>query len=581
MIFAVALMAIFALLSKRVALAANVLSIGVWVSLVTITTFTRGVHSPVVMCFPLVIMSVGWVHSIRMAMVITTLTIVATVALAVAEIYGSSFYTLESSTVVQAGDQIVVYLVSASLITFFVKLYRFRLSELHQLSIELTHKNQAFEQRTLELKRAQSVAKIGSWITDLVTNQIRISVEAGRILGLDSNQILDNRQYLNLVHPDDHEDLKQAWQLALNMQDFDHEHRIVVQGNVRWVRQKAEFDFDPSGLPVSAAGIVQDVSALKQAQLALKASEDRYRTLIEWSPDAILAHRAGHIVYANPAAVRLFGAPYAQVLLEKKTVELIHPDYVESQTKRMHAIYKHEVIPAAVESKFLRLDGQVIDVEVQGTAIDFDGEPAIQVVIRDISKRKLIENRVRQLAFYDDLTLLPNRRLLHDRLNQAIASQKRTGNFGAVMFLDLDNFKPLNDRFGHSLGDQLLIEVAQRLKGCVREMDTTARFGGDEFVVAVEELTSNLEESKLLVRNLAEKIRTCLSEPYQLATTAQEGASESVCHQCTASIGVAMISDLDSTPDDLVKWADSAMYHAKSQGRNCIEFYVHGNSLFG
>ncbi len=314
---------------------------------------------------------------------------------------------------------------------------------MHQLSIELTQKNQAFEQRTLELKRAQSVAKMGSWVADLITNQIRISTEAGRILGLESDQILGNLQYLNLVHPNDQEALKQAWQLALNRQNFDQEHRIIVKGHVRWVRQKAEFDFDPSGQPVSAAGIIQDVSALKQAQLALKASEDRYRTLIEWSPEAIMAHRAGKIIYVNPAAVRLFGAPYAQVLMEKTTTELIHPDYIESQTKRMHAIYNHEVIPPTIECKFLRLDGQIIDVEVQGTAIDFDGEPAIQVVIRDITKRKLIENRVRQLAFYDDLTLLPNRRLLHDRLHQAIAAQKRTGNFGAVMFLDLDNFKPL------------------------------------------------------------------------------------------------------------------------------------------
>ncbi len=99
--------------------------------------------------------------------------------------------------------------------------------------------------------------------------------------------------------------------------------------------------------------------------------------------------------------------------------------------------------------------------------------------------------------------------------------------------------------------------------------------------MAVEELTSDLEESKLLARSLAEKIRACLSEPYQLTATALGGNPEPVCHQCTASIGVAMITDLDSTPDDLVKWADSAMYHAKSQGRNCIEFYVHGDSLFG
>jgi diguanylate cyclase (GGDEF)-like protein/PAS domain S-box-containing protein len=506
------------------------------------------------------------------------MTIAATVLMAFAQTQSLQSYSLDSPIVVHAGDQIVVYLVSAALITFFVKIYHSRLHQLQQLSVDLMQKRESIEMRKQELKRAQAVSHIGSWVSYLEADRIRMSSEACRILGMVPGQTIGYHDYMNLVHPEDKAELKQAWQLALNKQGFDHEYRVIVNGTVRWVRQKAELTFDASGHAVRAEGIVQDTSTLKQAQKALKASEDRYRTLIEWAPDAILVHKLGKIVYVNPAALRLFGAPYAQALMEKSTTELIHPNFREMQTDRMLKIYSYEPVGSAVECKFLRLDGEVIDVEVHGTAIDFDGELAIQVVVRNIAQRKRIESQVRQLAFYDELTQLPNRRLLQDRLSQAIAAHKRSRNYGAVMFLDLDNFKPLNDRFGHSVGDLLLVEVAQRLKTCVREMDTTARFGGDEFVVVIEELTDNLDESKLLTHNLANKIGACLSETYQLVTQAPDGVSATVQHHCTASIGVAMIDNPDVTPDDLVKWADAAMYQAKSQGRNCIAFYSLNNS---
>jgi diguanylate cyclase (GGDEF)-like protein/PAS domain S-box-containing protein len=365
----------------------------------------------------------------------------------------------------------------------------------------------------------------------------------------------------------------QAWQLALNGQDLDHEHRIQVNNSVRWVRQMADVEFDADGVPISAVGTVQDITERKLAQLALTRSEARHRTLIEWAPDAVLVHREGVILYVNPAAVRLFGAPYAHALMSKRTIELIHPDFREEQVARMHSLYNHEKIPPCVEAKFMRLDGQAIDVEVQGTAIDYDGDVAIHVVVRDITQRKKMERQVRRLAFYDTLTLLPNRRLLRDRLSQAIAVARRNDKFGAVMFLDLDNFKPLNDKFGHNLGDQLLVEVAQRLKACVREVDTVARFGGDEFIAVIEDLSADREEAVLLARTVANKISHRLAEPYTLENLNHHGLKETVMHRCTASIGVVILSKQDDSPDDLVKWADAAMYLAKSLGRNQIQFY--------
>lgn len=479
-------------------------------------------------------------------------------------------YATPDQTMALAGAMLTV---SVLLLIFFHRIYQSRLTELHELSTRLAERTQTLEQRTGELKRAQAVGNIGSWVSDIPADQIRLSLQGCHILGLEPCRPLSYQDYMDLVFPDDRPALAEAWQLALHGGDFDQEHRLWVNGEVHWVRQRAELEFDKKRRPTSAVGTLQDVTDLKKAQLALAGSEERYRTMIEWSPDAILVHRVGKILYANPAAVRLFGAPYAQFLMDKATSELIHPDSLAEQTARMGNIIRHETIAPMVEAKFLRLDGCVMDVEVQGTAIDFDNGLAIHVVIRDITQRKKMERQVRQLAFYDALTQLPNRRLLSDRLNRAMASSRRSGNFGALMFLDLDNFKPLNDRYGHSVGDLLLVEVARRLKTCVREMDTVARFGGDEFVVVVEELAPDRGTSERLAQNLAEKIRKSLSALYSVAKADANGLVQDISHRCSASIGVAMITAAETSPDDLVKWADAAMYLAKNNGRNQIQFF--------
>jgi diguanylate cyclase (GGDEF)-like protein len=191
----------------------------------------------------------------------------------------------------------------------------------------------------------------------------------------------------------------------------------------------------------------------------------------------------------------------------------------------------------------------------------------------DITERKLMEEQVRLLAFFDPLTTLPNRRMFNDRLNQAMAASKRSGRCGALMFLDLDNFKPLNDTHGHEVGDLLLIEVARRLRGCLREVDTVARFGGDEFVVMLSELDGDKTQSTDQARGVAEKIRTSLAAPY-LLTRNQPGKEDKVVeHKCSISIGVVVFVNHEVSQSDLLKWADAAMYQAKSDGRNTIRFH--------
>ncbi|MBK9160455.1 MAG: PAS domain S-box protein [Nitrosomonadales bacterium] len=182
----------------------------------------------------------------------------------------------------------------------------------------------------------------------------------------------------------------------------------------------------------------------------------------------------------------------------------------------------------------------------------------------DITERKVAEAEIHRMAFFDPLTGLPNRRLLLDRLEHAQASGARSGIYGAIMFLDLDNFKTLNDTQGHDVGDQLLGEVARRLTACVRAGDTVARLGGDEFVVILEELSDAEPEAASLAEAVAEKILTLFGQPYLL------GDYE---YRCTSSIGVTLFNDGSESADELLKRADVAMYQAKEAGRNAIRFF--------
>lgn len=182
----------------------------------------------------------------------------------------------------------------------------------------------------------------------------------------------------------------------------------------------------------------------------------------------------------------------------------------------------------------------------------------------DITARKAAEDEINSLAFFDPLTRLPNRRLLLDRLKHALASSARNDRYGALLFIDLDHFKNLNDTLGHDIGDLLLQQVAERLNTCVRESDTVARLGGDEFVVMLEDLSGTIQEAANQAEAVGEKILATLNQPYALRSDE---------HHSTPSIGVALFADHHESIDELLKRADLAMYEAKAAGRNTLRFF--------
>ncbi len=319
----------------------------------------------------------------------------------------------------------------------------------------------------------------------------------------------------------------------------------------------------------------------QQAEDALRKSEGHFRMMTENVVDVVWKlDKEYRFTYISPADEKRRGYR-ADEVIGHHVFEMFDEEGIES-IKRA-AQQRHEAEAKGVpltdvtfEARHRCKDGSWIwgeirynpEFDAKGNVIGFYG------ISREITERKQMQDQVRQLAFYDPLTLLPNRHLLNERLNQAMAANQRKGRYAALMFLDLDNFKPINDIHGHSAGDLLLFEVGQRLKKCVREMDTVARFGGDEFIVVLSELETDKAQSIQHARHVADKVRTTLAEVYRLNVNYADKPSICIEHTCTVSIGVALFLGQEISIDDLLKRADISMYQAKESGRNAMKFYT-------
>ncbi|MBK1704203.1 EAL and GGDEF domain-containing protein [Halochromatium glycolicum] len=339
--------------------------------------------------------------------------------------------------------------------------------------------------------------------------------------------------------------------------------------------------------------IVTDLSAHKSAEEAVRQSEHRLKTIVENLPIGVwFLDQQGQITYGNPTAAQIWGGKDFSRYSDRTggstggstggdtgrntggstgcgiagSEPTLRELAVAPQQQAAVRAIRHGEMILNEELDILSLDGSRKTILSSAVPIhDREGEIVGAVVLnQDITDRKAAEEQIEQLAFFDALTQLPNRRLLIDRLGQVLAAIRRSAQHGAILFIDLDHFKDLNDSLGHDVGDQLLIQVAKRLSTCVRSRDTVARLGGDEFVVVLDGLSPEANRAAGQARSIAAKVQRTLAQPYELGT---------YIHHSTPSIGAALIDATEASVDELLKRADLAMYQAKEAGRNTLRFF--------
>lgn len=325
------------------------------------------------------------------------------------------------------------------------------------------------------------------------------------------------------------------------------------------------------GIPC-VLSVVRDVTATKAAeanlaavQQAREATETRYRIAFKTSLDAININRMsdGEYIDVNKAFLDIVGYEREEVI-GRTSLELnVWADRRDRQ--KMIEILHQSSSCQGLEAQFRKKSGEVFWGQMSASVIEIDGVPCVLSVTRDISAAKVAEDEIRSLAFYDTLTHLPNRRLVSERLRQTLVSSARGNRKGALLFIDLDNFKTLNDTLGHKTGDLMLQKVAERLVGCIRDADTVARLGGDEFVVILDDLGETVEEAAAHARTVAGKILRTIGQTYLL------GGRECL---STCSIGVTVFGDRKDAIDEVLQQADIAMYQAKAAGRNTLRFFA-------
>ncbi|MES3008516.1 MAG: diguanylate cyclase [Pseudomonadota bacterium] len=312
----------------------------------------------------------------------------------------------------------------------------------------------------------------------------------------------------------------------------------------------------------------QRETALRQSEQKLRENEALFRMLTEditeivWREDAAL-----NMVYISPADERLRGFS-ADEVLGRPVFDMLTEEGAALMSEVLARGDTKATLPLRCK------DGTEIWMDLTMT-VEFDADGNISGyhgIGRDVTERRHIEEQIKNLAFYDPLTQLPNRRMLDDRLAMAMAASRRNGLYGAVIMLDLDNFKPLNDEKGHAVGDLLLVEVARRLNSTVREVDTVARLGGDEFVVVLGNLEPEEQVSRAHALTVAEKIRSVAELPYVLQVVREGVKEKSVEHHCSCSVGVTLFKDESESQNAVLKRADDAMYQAKQAGRNAVRY---------
>jgi len=327
----------------------------------------------------------------------------------------------------------------------------------------------------------------------------------------------------------------------------------TADGGTRVIEVNLLPQLDEAGKAISAFVLISDITRHRLSEQAVRESEERLRKFSDATHEGIVFHENGIITDCNDAGLRLIGYRYEE-LVGRPVLDFVAPESRDTVLNNIRLGYER-----GYEGFIVHKDGTRVAVEMTGKVMPYKGKPYRMTVIRDIRDRKEAEARIQFLAHHDTLTGLPNRVLLMDRLEFILASARRREARVGVLFIDLDNFKTVNDSLGHAAGDSLLRQVASRIEGALRSVDVVSRLGGDEFLVVLPDLES--EQAPVAV---AEKLLAVVSEPVTL-----EGQVLSV----SPSIGIAVFPRDGTTADTLIRNADAAMYLAKDRGRSNFQFF--------
>ena len=427
---------------------------------------------------------------------------------------------------------------------------------------------QALNESRQRLRLALESADLGTWDWHIPSSRLFASARASQLQGLESlpfeGAFLD---FFRQVPMEDRHSLRQSYQslVAERGSHYQVTYRVQLEnGGLRFLESTAKLQLDDAGQPQRMVGTLVDISERVLREQRLQASEEKFAKAFHSSPDAITIteRETARYIEVNEGFTRLTGYLPDEVV-GRTAFELDIWAYPEERMRMLeHLTQQGQVLHMEMHGR--HRDGEVRLVDVSVQPIELNGVPCLLLTARDISELKQAQAQVQHLAYHDALTNLPNRALLMDRLTQQIALLKRHDLRGALLFLDLDHFKHINDSLGHPVGDSVLRLVTARLEASVRLEDTVARLGGDEFVVLLSGLEGKRSEVTRHVRQVADKLRQLLAEPMLL-----DGHRL----QVTPSIGVALIPDHGNTPADLLKRADIALYRAKDSGRNAIQLF--------
>jgi len=410
------------------------------------------------------------------------------------------------------------------------------------------------------LRKAQRMTQLGSWTRDFDSGQVSWSDELFAIFGMAPRQPAPTfEELLAMVHPEDRLVVQTTVEAARRKGDpFDLELRIRrPDGAIRVLHARGDFERDEVGRAVRLLGTAQDITGRREAEKALRESEERYRLLFERNLAGVYRTTLdGRVLDCNDAFARIFGYETRQDLLSRNVSEVyFRPTDREAfvgRVKEMKTLTNEEAC-------LRRKDGTPVWILENVTYHEEEeGEPAVlEGTLIDITARKRAEEQIAFQAYHDTLTGLPNRALFNDRLSLALSQAHRTKQPLAVMFLDLDHFKRINDTLGHTIGDRLLQRTAERARALIREGDTVARIAGDEFTLLLPGIGRAADAAAI-----AHKVLSAIAQPFKI-----EGHELYI----TTSVGIALYPGDGEDAEALVRGADSAMYRAKELGRNTFQ----------